>query len=133
MNPLDLLKIKFQVNTGKQAGTIGKQMWLSLREVQQTQGWKGLYRGIGPNIAGNASSWGLYFLLCVLSTSPALPNHRTRRTTGSNSTTWPYSYNMLKKQASGGDITKPLSASEYLICSAEASAANLNSSPGTAS
>ncbi|KAJ3516956.1 hypothetical protein NMY22_g14078 [Coprinellus aureogranulatus] len=95
MNPLDLLKIKFQVNTGKQAGTIGKQMWLSLKELQQTQGWKGLYRGIGPNIAGNASSWGLYFLF----------------------------YNMLKKQASGGDITKPLSASEYLICSAEASAA----------
>lgn len=66
MNPLDLLKIKFQVNTGKQAGTIGKQMWLSLKQVQQTQGWKGLYRGIGPNIAGNASSWGLYFLLYVI-------------------------------------------------------------------
>lgn len=28
---------------------------------------------------------------------------------------------MLKKRASGGDITKPLSASEYLICSAQAS------------
>lgn len=28
---------------------------------------------------------------------------------------------MLKKQASGGDITKTLSASEYLICSAQAS------------
>lgn len=94
MNPLDLLKIKFQVNTKQQAGTIGKQMWLSLKQLQQTQGWKGIYRGIGPNIAGNASSWGLYFLF----------------------------YNMLKKQASGGDITKPLSASEYLICSAEASA-----------
>lgn len=94
MNPLDLVKIKFQVNTGKPVGTIGQQMWLSLKNVQQTQGWKGLYRGIGPNIAGNASSWGLYFLF----------------------------YNMLKKQASGGDITKPLSASEYLLCSAEASA-----------
>ncbi|KAF5336943.1 hypothetical protein D9611_002885 [Ephemerocybe angulata] len=94
MNPLDLLKIKFQVNTGKQPGSIGKQMWLSLKNIQQTQGWKGLYRGIGPNIAGNASSWGLYFLF----------------------------YNMLKKQASGGDITKSLTATEYLICSAEASA-----------
>ncbi|RXW19314.1 hypothetical protein EST38_g6544 [Candolleomyces aberdarensis] len=29
---------------------------------------------------------------------------------------------MLKKQASGGDITKPLTATEYLVCSAEASA-----------
>lgn len=31
------------------------------------------------------------------------------------------SYNMLKKRASGGDITKQLSAPEYLICSAQAS------------
>lgn len=29
---------------------------------------------------------------------------------------------MLKKQAAGGDITKPLSAAQYLMCSAEASA-----------
>ena len=28
---------------------------------------------------------------------------------------------MLKKQAAGGDITKPLSAAQYLMCSAEAS------------
>jgi solute carrier family 25 (mitochondrial folate transporter), member 32 len=28
---------------------------------------------------------------------------------------------MLKNRASGGDITKPLSAHEYLICSAQAS------------
>lgn len=66
MNPLDLLKIKFQVNTGPQAGTIGMQMWLSLRDLHRSQGWKGLYRGLGPNIAGNASSWGLYFLLYVV-------------------------------------------------------------------
>jgi len=36
-----------------------------------------------------------------------------------------HSYNMLKKNAQGGDITKPMSAGEYLICSAEASAYNL--------
>ncbi|KAJ3492972.1 hypothetical protein NLJ89_g11124 [Agrocybe chaxingu] len=93
MNPLDLLKIKLQVTTTRPAGGIGKQIWLSLKDIQQTQGWRGLYRGLVPNIAGNASSWGLYFLF----------------------------YNMLKKRASGGDITKPLSAAEYLICSAQAS------------
>lgn len=65
LNPLDLLKIKFQVNTGAPTGGIGKQMFYALRDIQQQQGWKGLYRGISPNIAGNASSWGLYFLLCV--------------------------------------------------------------------
>ena len=32
-----------------------------------------------------------------------------------------FSYNMLKKRASGGDLTKALSAPQYLMCSAEAS------------
>ncbi|KAF8883418.1 mitochondrial carrier domain-containing protein [Infundibulicybe gibba] len=102
MNPLDLLKIKYQVSTTGPSGGIGKQMWLSLREIHQQQGWQGLYRGLGPNIVGNASSWGLYFLLYAKSKL--------------------FSYNMLKKRASGGDITKPLSAGEYLLCSAQASA-----------
>jgi hypothetical protein len=31
------------------------------------------------------------------------------------------SYNMLKKQAAGGDTRRTLSAGQYLICSAEAS------------
>ncbi|KAF8164894.1 mitochondrial carrier domain-containing protein [Crassisporium funariophilum] len=94
MNPLDLLKVKLQVTTSNPSGGLGKHIWMSLKDIQQTQGWRGLYRGLNPNIAGNASSWGLYFLF----------------------------YNMLKKRASGGDITKQLSAPEYLICSAQASA-----------
>ncbi|KAF9264738.1 mitochondrial carrier [Marasmius fiardii PR-910] len=94
MNPLDLLKVKFQVSTTKPRGGIGKQIWFGLKDIHRQNGWKGLYRGVGPNIAGNASSWGLYFLF----------------------------YNMLKKRASGGDITKALSPQEYLLCSAEASA-----------
>ncbi|KAF8175391.1 mitochondrial FAD carrier protein [Pholiota molesta] len=94
MNPLDLLKVQLQVTTKNPTGGIGRHIWTSLRDIQQTQGWRGLYRGLIPNIAGNASSWGLYFLF----------------------------YNMLKKRASGGDITKTLSAPEYLICSAQASA-----------
>ena len=63
MHPLDLLKIKFQVATDKPKGVVGRAIWNSLREIKDTQGWRGLYRGVGPNIAGNASSWGLYFLL----------------------------------------------------------------------
>ena len=65
LNPLDLLKIKFQVDTGVRAGGIGYQIFYALRDVQRQQGWRGLYRGISPNIAGNASSWGLYFFLFV--------------------------------------------------------------------
>ncbi|KAJ7581096.1 mitochondrial carrier domain-containing protein [Mycena floridula] len=94
MNPLDLLKVKFQVATTKPRGNAGSQIWYALKDIQQQYGWRGLYRGVVPNIAGNASSWGLYFLF----------------------------YNMLKKRASGGDITQPLSATNYLICSAQASA-----------
>ncbi|KAJ7638395.1 mitochondrial carrier domain-containing protein [Roridomyces roridus] len=94
MNPLDLLKVKFQVATTSAPGGIGKQIWNSLRDIQRQEGWKGLYRGLGPNIAGNASSWGLYFLF----------------------------YNILKKRASDGDPTAPLSSGSILLCSAQASA-----------
>ncbi|PPQ68658.1 hypothetical protein CVT24_005389 [Panaeolus cyanescens] len=89
-----MLKIKLQVETKTPSSGIGRHMYNCLKDIKQTNGWKGLYRGLMPNIAGNASSWGLYFLF----------------------------YNMLKKSASGGDITKQLSAGEYLLCSAQASA-----------
>ncbi|KAF5390472.1 hypothetical protein D9757_005230 [Collybiopsis confluens] len=94
MNPLDLLKVKFQVATTANKGGLGKQIWYSLRDIYRESGFKGLYRGVGPNVAGNASSWGLYFLF----------------------------YNMLKKRASDGDITRTLPSHEILICSAQASA-----------
>jgi hypothetical protein len=66
MNPLDLLKVKFQVSTRAPVSGIGRGIWLALRDIHASEGWRGLYRGLGPNVAGNASSWGLYFLLCVL-------------------------------------------------------------------
>ena len=63
MHPLDLLKVKFQTSTSKPVGGVGKQIYLSLRDIYLEQGIRGLYRGVNANIAGNASSWGLYFLL----------------------------------------------------------------------
>jgi hypothetical protein len=97
MHPLDLLKVKFQVDTtpfpsysrslspfssfmaspAATTGTavpppqtiqrlgVGRKIYYALRDIKAQDGWRGLYRGVGPNIAGNASSWGLYFLLCV--------------------------------------------------------------------
>ena len=65
MHPLDLLKVKFQVATAPPAGGIGKQIWLSLKDIWIKGGFRAVYRGVGANIAGNASSWGLYFWLCV--------------------------------------------------------------------
>jgi len=63
MHPLDLLKVKFQVSTTPAKASVGKQIWTGLTDIQKNEGWRGLYRGVGPNVAGNASSWGLYFLL----------------------------------------------------------------------
>ncbi|KAJ6567377.1 mitochondrial carrier domain-containing protein [Mycena vulgaris] len=87
MNPLDLLKVKFQVATTNPT-------WRDWEAHLRQEGWKGLYRGLGPNIAGNASSWGLYFLF----------------------------YNMLKKRATDDDPSAPLSSGTILLCSAQASA-----------
>ncbi|KAI0722037.1 mitochondrial FAD carrier protein [Cerioporus squamosus] len=94
MHPLDLLKVKFQVATDKPQGGVGRAIWNSLKEIQVRDGWKGLYRGVSANIAGNASSWGFYFLF----------------------------YHMLKQRASGGDPNYKLSPGAYLLCSAQASA-----------
>ncbi|KAN0134111.1 Mitochondrial carrier domain containing protein [Lactarius tabidus] len=57
----------------------------------------GLYCGLDPNVAGNASSCGLYFVLY---------NH---------------SYNQLKQRATDDVRDQPLSASQYFLFSAEAS------------
>ncbi|KAH8978824.1 mitochondrial carrier domain-containing protein [Lactarius akahatsu] len=62
MNPLDLLKVKFQVSTRGPEGGIGRGIWRALRDIHASEGWRGLYRGLSSNVAGNAGSWGLYFL-----------------------------------------------------------------------
>jgi solute carrier family 25 (mitochondrial folate transporter), member 32 len=66
MHPLDLIKVKFQVATQPTTGHgMGKQIYNSLKEIWVQRGIKGLYRGVGANMAGNAASWGLYFWLWV--------------------------------------------------------------------
>ncbi len=37
-------------------------MIAALNDIVKADGWKGLYRGLSPNVAGNSASWGLYFL-----------------------------------------------------------------------
>ncbi|KZS92614.1 mitochondrial carrier [Sistotremastrum niveocremeum HHB9708] len=94
MHPLDLLKIKFQVATTRAKGNVGGQIINSLRDIYKESGVKGLYRGVGTNVVGNASSWSLYFLF----------------------------YTALKRQMTGDDPNRQLSAGSYLLCSAQASA-----------
>ncbi len=43
-------------------GQVGNDMIGALNDIVKADGWKGLYRGLSPNVAGNSASWGLYFL-----------------------------------------------------------------------
>ena len=89
MHPLDLVKVRFQLSetpststsssTSAVMGSIkgkekalpelggrarfGTGVYRALEDAVKVDGWRGLYRGLGPNLVGGASSWGLYFLL----------------------------------------------------------------------
>ena len=108
MHPLDLLKIKFQVSTTPPTGWIGRSITQALMDIYKVSGVQGLYRGLGTNIAGNASSWGLYFLMFA----PFAPQYFTYSCTDS--------YTYLKDRKSK-ESHEQLSPREFLICSAQAS------------
>ncbi|KAJ3306816.1 hypothetical protein HDV03_003853 [Kappamyces sp. JEL0829] len=57
LHPLDLVKVRLQVMEENQRVLLRKQ----LPGIIKTEGYRGLYRGIGPNFAGATVSWGLYF------------------------------------------------------------------------
>ncbi|KAG1050061.1 hypothetical protein G6F43_007641 [Rhizopus delemar] len=64
LHPLDLIKIRFQVNTlrhSKERPLLGGTL-RSFKTILSEEGiWRGLYRGFTPSMAGSAVSWGLYF------------------------------------------------------------------------
>ncbi|KAF9915756.1 hypothetical protein BX616_005455 [Lobosporangium transversale] len=63
LHPLDLIKIRFQVNASQAAPRIGGTL-RSFQEIFRSEGFRhGLYRGLTPNFAGATMSWGLYFYL----------------------------------------------------------------------
>ncbi|KAM0745738.1 putative flavin-adenine dinucleotide transporter [Meredithblackwellia eburnea MCA 4105] len=92
MHPLDLVKVRFQVATASNARQgILREIWNAVADIGRQEGVKGMYRGLTPNLVGNASSWGLYFL-------------------------W---YTMIKARKDGGDPSVKLSAGQHLLASAE--------------
>ncbi|KAI9634390.1 putative flavin-adenine dinucleotide transporter [Dioszegia hungarica] len=103
MHPLDLIKVRFQLAgntlasssmTSKRPG-FGRAVYGALEDAVRADGWKGLYRGLSPNLVGSASSWGLYFLF----------------------------YNTIKKQMQQRDPNNRTSGGQHLLAAAEASAA----------
>ena len=146
MHPLDLVKVRFQLAetprrlssiqstssfstsptstspgaagssfTSKRPG-FGTAVYGALSDAVKTDGWKGLYRGLVPNLVGGAGSWGLYFLLSV-SSSPPSSLQRWR----SPEFLLTFSYNMIKKQMQGGDPSYRTSSGQHLLAAAEAS------------
>lgn len=88
LHPLDLIKIRFSVGDGLNTRPKYTSMFELCRSVVQTNGVRGLYAGVLPNVTGAGLSWGCYFFF----------------------------YNTVKSYLNGGDETKPLSTLEYLGC-----------------
>lgn len=102
MQPLDLLKVQLQVassTTPSSSGPArGPGIYGALKTIVQRDGVRrGLYRGLTPNLVGNASSWGLYFL-------------------------W---YTMLKDRKIGKASGEKLGPGQHLLCSAQSGGCSL--------
>ncbi|XP_026670692.1 mitochondrial folate transporter/carrier isoform X3 [Ceratina calcarata] len=93
LHPLDLIKTRFAVNDGHSQT---RPQYLSLKsavvQIVRTEGLKGLYRGVTPNVLGSGGAWGCYFFF----------------------------YNTIKTWIQGGNSKKPLGASMHMFAAADA-------------
>lgn len=63
LHPLDLLKIRFAVDDGVKERPKYYGLRHAFATVYKQEGFRGLYKGVTPNLAGSATAWGFYFLL----------------------------------------------------------------------
>ncbi|XP_013407513.1 mitochondrial folate transporter/carrier [Lingula anatina] len=65
LHPLDLVKVRFQVDEGIGITNRPKYtgLWHAFKTIFKTSGPLGLYQGAVPNITGAGAAWGFYFLL----------------------------------------------------------------------
>jgi len=62
LHPFDLIKVRFQVNDGKTGGRpTYNGVADAFKSIFRQGGFRGLYQGVSPNIAGSGSAWGIYF------------------------------------------------------------------------
>jgi len=95
LHPLDLLKIRFAVHDGPAASSrpsYANSLVTAVRQIVASDGVRGLYAGISPNIVGAGTAWGFYF----------------------------YFYNAGKLNLQGGDTSKQLGASSHLLAASSA-------------
>ncbi|KAJ8321851.1 hypothetical protein KUTeg_000322 [Tegillarca granosa] len=67
LHPLDLVKIRFQVNEGPGVRAANRPDYKSIthafHSIFRTEGFAGLYKGVTPNVTGAGLSWGFLTLL----------------------------------------------------------------------
>lgn len=98
LHPLDLIKIRFAVSDGQLS--VRPQytgLFHALSSITRTEGYKGLYRGVAPNLWGAGCAWGSYFFF----------------------------YNAIKVDMQDGDVTKPLGPALHMLAASEAGVATL--------
>lgn len=96
LHPLDLIKIRFQVNDGSGRAPVYGGLLKGFRSIVSRNGWTGLYQGAAPNVLGSGSAWGLYF----------------------------FGYNFLKAWMQG-DSANPLGPEQHLLAGTIAGAGTL--------
>jgi solute carrier family 25 folate transporter 32 len=93
LHPLDLMKTRFAVNDGRTNTTPRyNNLRNAFAEIIKTEGFRGLYKGVMPNIVCSSSSWGCYFFF----------------------------YNTIKNFILDGNLTKPLEPSMHIFAAANA-------------
>ncbi|XP_064597511.1 solute carrier family 25 member 32-like isoform X2 [Liolophura sinensis] len=93
LHPLDLVKIRFQVNEGHtKSRPQYRGIVHALQSISRQDGISGLYRGVTPNVWGAGASWGLYFFF----------------------------YNALKMWMQDGNSQRALSPGHHLLAASEA-------------
>ncbi|XP_021949231.1 mitochondrial folate transporter/carrier [Folsomia candida] len=92
LHPLDLVKIRFAVNDGLSSRPKYDGLFHAFKSILKDEGFRGLYRGVTPNVWGAGSAWGLYFLF----------------------------YNSLKSWWQGGDSKTNLGPTKHMIIATEA-------------
>ena len=71
LHPLDLLKVRFAVDDGSQGRTKYTSIRSAMSTIVHTEGVRGLYRGVTPNVVTAGSSWGSYFLFYQVRSRPS--------------------------------------------------------------
>jgi len=61
LHPLETVKTRLQVHDGKLLTLKHNGTFRTMLDIIKTDGYKGLYQGLSPNLIGNTVSWGIYF------------------------------------------------------------------------